>query len=260
MIYQKFLPFFVIIVMSFFFLTLTDCGPSVTKRDTQLARVFLNTAESNFVNGNFDAAVREASKSIERNPTNPEAYRVLALAYYGQQKIKGAIMSIKKAIDLDKNNGTYFNDLGGFYLSENRCSEALQMFEKALDDKTYQEPAAVLYNMGDAYRCLGNDNMAQLKYKESMERDPNQDRSYYRLGIYAKQQGDLEEAMRYFKECTKMNAYNIEAWKEMCLYYCNQNAGDKVQEYCTQYIQRVPKEYADQQTLNQVKRCLILSR
>ncbi|MFC1854109.1 tetratricopeptide repeat protein [candidate division CSSED10-310 bacterium] len=249
-------PLFALCIVVILMTSLATCGPKISKKDLRLARVYLDTAKANLQNGNCQKAELEAKKSLAKEAKNAEALRILALAYYCQHKIQSAIKEINAALEIDPKRGEFHNDLGGFYLFEKRYQEAIREFQRALDDSAYFEPAAALYNMAEGYRRLGSKKLALLKYQESLLKDPNQDRPYYWIGVIALEDGDDKKAMNMFREALKMNPYNFEAAKELCLYSCSRNEGKSILYYCDLFLKSIPQNYQDDHVTDRVRRCL----
>lgn len=236
-------------------IALSSCA-TISPKDMRMARVFLDTAKANLVNGQFVEAELEARKAIERNPKSAEAYRVLSLAYYGQQKMRNAIFEINRALKLDPKNGDYRNDLGGYYLADQRYLEARKEFQLALDDRSFMAPAAAIYNIGETYRLAGEEQTAVRKYNESLERDPNQDRPYFRLGEFALRQGKVDEAIKHMSDAIKINPYNFDALKELCFIHCEQGFKKGVDETCVKFIEITPKDVVDEQVIARIRQCI----
>jgi Tfp pilus assembly protein PilF len=247
---------FIVPLALFAAMIIAGCGPKLTQKDSSLARVFLDTAKSNLVNGECGNAESEAKKSIDKNPRNAEAYRILALAYYCEGKNRSAIQQIKIALDMEPRNGDFHNDLGGFYMKDQRLKEAREEFQKALDDKSFNAPAASLYNIAETYRLAGNMILAIQKYRESLDRDPNQDRPYYWQGIYKLQEGKTDEAAALFNDSVKMNPNNFDAWMELCRLACSQQNGKMVKTNCETFLSTIPENYSNQENLSKARQCL----
>lgn len=234
----------------------SSCASTTNAKDMRMARIFLETAKANIVNGQFVEAENEARKAIERNPKNAEAYRILSLAYFGQQKIRNAIFEINRALKLDPKNGDFRNDIGGYYLAEQRYLEARKEFQLALEDRSFMAPAAAIYNIGETYRLGGDEQMASKKYQESLERDPNQDRPYFRLGEIALRHGKVDDAIKHMNDAVKMNPYNFDALKELCFIHCDRKNKKGVEESCSKFLEIVPKNVADDHVIGRIRQCI----
>jgi Tfp pilus assembly protein PilF len=80
---------------------------------------------------------------------------------------------IRKALEIEPNNGAYIDSLGWFYFKRGRFKEAITELEKAsslLDDP-------VIYDhLGDVYFKINEIEKAKLNWEKSLELDPNQEK------------------------------------------------------------------------------------
>jgi len=241
------------VVMS---LVLGNCGPRISKDDLRFSRIYIETAQSHFMKGNFAKAEFEARRALELTPEDPEANRILALSAFKLRKLAVALQHIKKAIELDPKNGDYHNDLGGFYQYEQKYQHALVEFKLALEDKGFRAPAATLFNIAETYRLMNNAASAREYYQKSLELDPNQDRPYYQLALLIKESGDTEQAITLFEEGLKVNQGNYMILQELCLHYCKNKSEKGVKRYCTLFLNAVPENFDDPYAIDRARRCV----
>ncbi|MBN2381846.1 tetratricopeptide repeat protein [bacterium] len=244
------------IVLSLCTLIMAHCGARISQDDIRFARIRIDTARSHFMNGDFAQAESDVRKALEFLPDDPEANRLLALAAFKQRKLAVALQYIRKAIEIDPKCGEYRNDLGGFYQFDGKHEQALIEFNLALEDKGYRAPAATFYNIADSYRAMHNLDRAMHYYKKSLEIDPNQDRPYYQLGLMAKDNNDMEQAIHYFEEGFKVNQKNFLILQELCLYSCSNRSEQGTKRYCTLFLQNIPPDFDDPYAIDRAKRCL----
>ncbi len=88
---------------------------------------YQNRANSNFVMGEYDAAIPDYNKAIELNPKDSTIYFSRALAYFNNKSFNLAIVDFDKVIELDpKEEMAYFKRASAL--------EKVGNFEKALSD------------------------------------------------------------------------------------------------------------------------------
>lgn len=75
-----------------------------------MARAYLEGAD-------YKKAKMEILKAIELRKT-PEAYNILGLAYYGLGEYKEAEKAFKKAVELDPDYSTAWNNLSACYIAQ----------------------------------------------------------------------------------------------------------------------------------------------
>ena len=124
--------------------------------------------------GQEEEAVYAFERGIEEYP---EAHRILNyLAYMWAEKgvhLEKSLGYIKRALELDPDNGAYTDTLGWIYFKMEKHAEALGQIRKARellgDDPTVAE------HLGDVYEALGQNVHAISAWKQSLLLDPEND-------------------------------------------------------------------------------------
>ncbi len=78
---------------------------------------------------------------------------------------------IKKAIEIEPDNGAYLDSLGWYYYKTNRYDEALAQLQQAVE-KLKPEDAVVYEHLGDTYLKLNDSAKALGSWQKAMELDP----------------------------------------------------------------------------------------
>jgi tetratricopeptide (TPR) repeat protein len=89
------------------------------------------------------------------------------------------------------------SNLGTYYQSHGRVPEAVDEYQTAI--KLTSDPGllSMTYaNLGAAQRALGEDEQAQQSFEQSLHLNPNQFNAWLGLGLLARKQGQVEEAIR----------------------------------------------------------------
>lgn len=102
------------------------------------------------------AAIPFLENALNKNPQNPEIFHHLGLAYFNLGNYEEALVSWKKAIELDPTHHQTYWNLGHLHEIEQRYSDAFEAYnqaavlaEKVSDSKKakrYQEWAARVKN------------------------------------------------------------------------------------------------------------------
>jgi protein O-mannosyl-transferase len=88
------------------------------------------------------------------------------------------------------------SNLGTYYETHNRIREAVKEYEAAIAMTSDPGLLSQTYaNLGAAYRGLGDDERAQTSYNHALQYNPNQSNAWLGLGLLAKKQGNLVEAI-----------------------------------------------------------------
>jgi protein O-mannosyl-transferase len=88
------------------------------------------------------------------------------------------------------------SNLGIYFQNHNQLHEAVAQYEAAIDLTSDPGLLAQTYsNLGAAHRALGEDEPARQSFEQSLHLNPNQSNAWLGLGLLARKQGKLEEAI-----------------------------------------------------------------
>ncbi|MCF6147391.1 MAG: tetratricopeptide repeat protein [Candidatus Kuenenia sp.] len=101
---------------------------------------FLKKAEDYFQQKVYDKAIYSYKKTIEINPSFPDAYFNLAIVYTKTNQIEDAIETLERVIHLCPSDASVYNNLGVLYFKKKGYLDAKTYFEIALLlNDTYKE-------------------------------------------------------------------------------------------------------------------------
>lgn len=120
--------------------------------------------------GDLERAIRFYRRSLEVFPT-PEGYTHLGWAYSQQGRFDEAIAQCLKAIALDPDYGTPYNDIGAYLMEQGRLDEAIPWLERATAARRYDAPSFPWMNLGRLWEHKGEWQRALDCYKKAMEKD-----------------------------------------------------------------------------------------
>jgi protein O-mannosyl-transferase len=87
-------------------------------------------------------------------------------------------------------------NLGTYFQTHNQMHEAVAQYEAAVQLTSDPALLAQTYaNLGAAYRALGDDDAAHKDFDQSLRLNPNQYNAWLGLGLLARKQGKLDEAI-----------------------------------------------------------------
>ena len=125
----------------------------------QAAWELLREAYQYQVGEDYDMAEELYKRSIKLFPT-AEAYTFLGWTYNYQGKVDAAIEECRKAIRVDPDFGTPYNDIGAYLIQKGRPDEAIPWLERAIQSRRYDSYHYPYFNLGRAY-------MATEAYKKA---------------------------------------------------------------------------------------------
>src|SRR5580700_4310503 len=122
--------------------------------------------------GLVEKAATLLKKSIELDPSKAaQAYNYLGYMWVDRNlNLDEAGLMIKKALEIEPDNGAYLDSLGWFYFKKNDFSRALSELLHAAD--LINPPDPVVYeHIGDAYRSLSNNSQALSYWQKALTLD-----------------------------------------------------------------------------------------
>ena len=123
--------------------------------------------------GLVDKAAALLKRSIELDPSKAaQAYNYLGFMWVDRNmNLDEAGLMIKKALEIEPDNGAYIDSLGWFYFKKGDYPRALSELLHAAD--LINPPDPVVYeHIGDTYKSLGNTAQALTYWQKGLTLDP----------------------------------------------------------------------------------------
>jgi tetratricopeptide (TPR) repeat protein len=175
-----------------------------------MSKLGIILAESNRV----DAAIELLKICIEKESFNPENFNFMGVAHYKKGDFSSALGYYKKALELDQNYASVFNNIGSLYLSmflkerkEEAYRLAMENFNRAL--KIDPRLFAAYNGRGAAYKYSGQLDAAISDWKKTIEINPNYINAYFNIGITYLEKSDRASALQYFQACQERFAVKL---------------------------------------------------
>jgi tetratricopeptide (TPR) repeat protein len=187
-------------------------APSIPKSRPKpiapVAKAYLDLGKAFFNEGNWNAAIENLKKALEREPGLGEAHLFLAKARYEKKSYKDAEESIKRALNdpsLDK--ADIHNTLGNIYLGQTEYKKAEAEFAVALK----LDPGEPAYpnNLAYAYALQSKNLKEALELaNQALKSTPDVDYFsranyldtrawiYHQMGKYSEAEADSLDALR----------------------------------------------------------------
>ena len=137
-------------------------GKTLEDEATQLWRAGFDLQET----GDLEGAKQLYRRSIAVRPS-AEAHTHLGWAQSFQGNYEEAIRECVRAILLDPDYGTPYNDIGSYFLELGRPYEAIPWLYRATSAKKYDEPQFAWRNLGQAYEMLFEFRLAESCYRQA---------------------------------------------------------------------------------------------
>jgi tetratricopeptide (TPR) repeat protein len=123
--------------------------------------------------GLVEKAATLLKKSIELDPSKAaQAYNYLGFMWVDRNmNLDEAGLMIKKALEIEPENGAYLDSLGWFYFKKGDFTRAITELLHAADLLTPPDPV-VYEHIGDTYRSLGDSSQALTFWQKALNLDP----------------------------------------------------------------------------------------
>lgn len=147
-----------------------------------------------------DKAIPALQRCVAIQPGNAPAWHALGVDYILNKQYGPAVDAIKKAIAINPNQPTYYNNLAVAYSGGNAVKSALATLdqEKALAAKLNN--ANVWWALGNGYAKLTDLNSAIAAYKALLQLQPNFAQGWTNLGVVLQYSGDIAGAKAAYQK------------------------------------------------------------
>lgn len=161
-------------------------------------------------NSDQQSAYVSFQKALKENPRHRNAHYYVALIYATQEKFAEAEAEIREVIDIDPEYPEAHNFLGQLLVKQNRRTEAIQAFRKAVGSPLYTTPDVAYYQMALALELEGDMQGAKQALEEALKVNPPNvpqalvylelGRVHYKLGEDGKAREALARAVSLDKD------------------------------------------------------------
>jgi type IV pilus biogenesis/stability protein PilW len=164
---------------------------------------------------NIPMAMRELHRASELDPSNPEVYMMLGMAYRARGDQKKAEEYLREAIDKNPDYADAHNNLGIVLADRKEWEEAIREFRKAYENVQYQTPERAFYNSAEAYRHKGDAAKAEEQYRQALRLNPGYGPACTTLAEMLSGQGRQQDAEKTLTRCLQAIPDYAEGWMQL---------------------------------------------
>ena len=167
----------------------------------------------------YSVDIRNVSKKINADPSNPELYYKRSNAFFFEDNFKQATLDIEYALQLDSVSPLY-NFCHGKYLMAGdtaNAKEAEISYLKAI--KTDPKFFDAHLDLAKLYLAKQIYDKSQDAYTKANKLDPSNPTPYFYLGIIAKEMGDTSKAMLLFEKTLVFDSKHYNAIMQLGNFY-----------------------------------------
>lgn len=163
---------------------------------------FMNLGKAYLENREFQKAIDAYQQAIKRNARSAPAMRNLARALLLAQKPSDATNPLSRAMQLEPDHpgSSYLSGLMHIQLSQ--FEQAIPHLEKAA--RLDPQIAAIRYQLASAYQTMQHDEKAKAQLLEVIRLDPLHGSAQFKLGTYARREGNRAEFQLRTKEFIRL--------------------------------------------------------
>lgn len=154
---------------------------------------------------NRDAARHHFNKALELGKKNPLAHHGLAMLYQADGEMAVAESHFKKALRYGDNFSMARTNYGAFLYQQERYREALEQFEKAASDLTYNRRSYALTNYGRTAARLDMVEEAEKAYTRALALDDDLPQALLELAELKFDAGAYAQAKHYLDRYSAKN-------------------------------------------------------
>ncbi len=197
----------------------SDIGEALGVRPT--AEDYCNRGTHYFFNGNSKAALNAIDKAIELDPDDLTAWNNKCRALRVLDRHAEALTVYKKAIELNPDDRSVRFNKGVILIDLDRDEEAIAVYEKIIELNPGDYDA--WFTKGLALHKLNRHEEALAAYEKAIELKPDLHLTWYSKGSTLLKIDRFEEALAAFEKAIELNPDNYKAWTDMGIALVNLN-------------------------------------
>lgn len=211
---------------------------SAPTNDLSAYEWFSKGYEAQTISQDFNKAIEYYTKAIELDKNYVTAYNNRGNAYDEIKQYENALKDLTLALKMDAENATTLSNLGLAYDHSGLLDKALEMYAKSI---TINPRNAVTYtNRGSAYSEKGALDKALEDLNKAVELNPKLAEAYaHRAGVY-EQLEKLEDAVEDYTKAIELRKNYAEAYANRAVLYAKSEKFDEALADCNEALKLNP--------------------
>ncbi|OAA71202.1 transcriptional corepressor Cyc8 [Cordyceps fumosorosea ARSEF 2679] len=149
-----------------------------------------------------DEALQAYERALIANPQSITALNAIGMLLKGREAFDKALEFFRTIVDMDRNNGEAWGNLGHCFLMTENLQKAYDAYQQALVNLQNPKDPMLWYGIGILYDRYGSYDYAEEAFSQVMQIQPDFEKAneiYFRLGIIYKQQQKYQQSLECFK-------------------------------------------------------------
>ena len=210
-----------------------DVFSTILEHDEGNAEVYNNMGLCYAKLNDFEQAEKAYNKSIELNPTIPQAYINLSDLYYKNNELGNSIGTLERGTYEMEDNMVLAHMLARVYLEDSRYDMAIVELEKVLDKEPENYDA--YYDLGRVYFELGDYEAAISNFENVIEYKEDNEFLYYYLAQSYEGNNEIDKAISNYLKAVTVNTKFAVAYKKLGVLFMARNDFEDAIEYFEDY-------------------------
>jgi tetratricopeptide (TPR) repeat protein len=218
---------------------LTGCATDKAFREKQ-ARAARDLGERYLARNDSSKALEQFLKALEIYPDDPYLHYDLALTYDMKGTLDKAEFHLEEAIRLKPDYSDAHNYLGFIYFRDGKVEQAIDSYQKALENLLYMNPQDAQLNLGVAYLSRKEYHKAAAHLLEAIRLVPDFAAAYNNLGKAYEGLKQYRKARHAYEQAVEYNPQNADAYLNLGKLLYRSRERQQAIEAFTQVIRSAP--------------------
>lgn len=198
-------------------------------------------------------ALEQFLKAEEIYPDDPYLQYDLALTYDRKGVLDKAEHHLKEAIALKPDYSDAYNYLGVIYFRQGKVNQAIEAYNKALENLLYTKPQDAHYHLGIAYMDLKEYQKAKTHLEEAVRLVPDFVAAYNILGEVYEGLGQYSKAKYSYEKALEINPEYIAAYLNLGKLFYRTGEKEKASKCFDKVIRLDPRSERAQEALRYLR-------
>ncbi len=149
--------------------------------------------------GRYDIARQDLERAVELDDKNAEAHNALGVLYERISLPEEAEAHYKRAMSLDESHFAAANNYARLMCAQGKYDQAMKLFQKVIDAKSYQTPWLALTNAGLCAKSKGLAEEAEGFLRKALETNPNFSPALFEMAKFSLEHGSSLSARAFLQ-------------------------------------------------------------
>jgi type IV pilus assembly protein PilF len=163
------------------------------------ADTYVDLAIGYLQEGDVATALKRAKYALELDPNHAKGNGVIALIYERLGEDSLAAKHYQASLRRDPRNPYMLNAYGAFLCSQGDYDQAVQQYDKALENPLYSTPEVALTNAGICLRLAGDLSRAESYFRRALERENRFPQALAQMALVSQDRGNSLSARAYLE-------------------------------------------------------------